>query len=75
MAAVLLDTTALIDALRGRDAADRIRQLRAAGDRPYVCAVNVEELFRGLLPADKAAATRLLNGLRILGTGGDPQPG
>lgn len=62
---VLLDTTALIDALRGRPAAARIRQLRAAGDRPYTCAINVEELFRGVKPGEESHVSRLLNGVRL----------
>lgn len=62
---VLLDTTALIDALRGRPAAGRIRQLRADGDRPYTCAINVEELFRGVKPSEEASVLSLLNGLRL----------
>lgn len=62
---MLLDTTALIDALRGRAAAARILKLRAVGDRPYICAINVEELFRGVKPAEEARITRLLNGLRV----------
>jgi len=65
LSGVLLDTTALIDALRGRPATSRIRELRASGDRPYTCAINVEELFRGVKPSEEASVTRLLNGLRI----------
>ena len=65
LSGVLLDTTALIDALRGRPAAARIRQLRAAGDRPYTCGINVEELFRGVTPGEEARVSRLLNGLRL----------
>ncbi len=55
----------LIDALRGRPAADRLRGLRRAGDTPFVCAVNVEEVSRGLRPGEEAAAQRLLSGLRV----------
>ena len=65
LAAVLLDTTTLIDALRGRPAADRIRQLRSAGDRPYTCAINVEELFRGVRPSEEVSVNRFLNGLQV----------
>ena len=65
LSGVLLDTTALIDALRGRPASARIRNLRASGDRPYTCAINVEELFRGVKPSEEASVTRLLNGLRV----------
>jgi predicted nucleic acid-binding protein len=65
LSGVLLDTTALIDALRGRPAAVRIRELRIAGDRPYTCAINVEELFRGVKPGEESRVSRLLNGLRL----------
>jgi len=52
MAAVLLDTTVVIDLLRGRpDAIRRLRRLRDSGDQPYVCAINVEETARGLRSA------------------------
>lgn len=63
MAPVVLDTTVLIDILRGRPAVQRIRGLRAAGDSPYVCAVNVEEVVRGLRPEEKEPARRLFRGL------------
>jgi predicted nucleic acid-binding protein len=65
VAAVLLDTTVLIDALRGRSATDRIRGLRRSGDVAYTCAINVEEIVRGLRPGEDRAAARLLNALRI----------
>jgi predicted nucleic acid-binding protein len=55
----------LIDALRGRRAADRIRDLRAGGERPFVSAVNVEEIWRGAQAAEESAIRRLLGGLRI----------
>ena len=67
MAAVLLDTTVLIDLLRGRSGAQRrMRALRAGGDTAHVCAINVEETVRGLRPADRAAAQRLFAGLRVV---------
>jgi predicted nucleic acid-binding protein len=65
VARVLLDTTVLIDVLRGRPAADRLRRLRADGDLPYVCAVNVEEVVRGLRSPEQEPARRLFAGLRI----------
>jgi hypothetical protein len=65
MGAVVLDTTVLIDVLRGRPAVRRLRGLRAAGDSPYVCAVNVEEIVRGLRPGEEAAAHRLFRGLGL----------
>jgi predicted nucleic acid-binding protein len=70
MALVLLDTTVLIDLLRGRrDAVDRLSALRDAGDAPGACAVNVEETVRGLRPADQEPARRLFRGLRIVPLG------
>lgn len=65
MARILLDSTVLIDALRGRAAADRLRTMRRSGDEPWVCAISVEEIFRGLLPGEDAAARRLLGALRL----------
>jgi len=67
MAAILLDTTVVIDLLRGRpEAVQRLRRLRDAGDSPCVCAVNVEETVRGLRPAESEPASRLFRGLHIV---------
>lgn len=65
MPRLLLDSTVLIDALRGRAAADRLRALRGVGDVPFVCAISVEEIWRGLRPAEQDAAARLIGGLRL----------
>jgi predicted nucleic acid-binding protein len=66
MGTVLLDTTVLIDLLRGRpEARRRLQALRDAGDGAYVCAVNVEETVRGLLPGEHGPARNLFSGLRI----------
>lgn len=66
MAAVLLDTTVLIDLLRGRPGARaRTSELRTGGDDTYTCAVNVEEIVRGLFPHELSAADQLFAGLRI----------
>ncbi len=66
MASVLLDTTVLIDLLRGKAGAlARLRRVRTVGDHVWTSAVNVEELVRGLRPPEEAAAARLLDGLRI----------
>lgn len=65
MARLLLDSTVLIDALRGRPAAARVAALRRVGTEPWVCAVSVEEIWRGLRPSDEPAARRLVNGLRL----------
>lgn len=70
MALVLLDTTVLIDVLRGRPAGDRLRSLRAGGDTPLTSPINVEEVTRGLLtPRELAAAERLFDGLPVLPLG------
>jgi predicted nucleic acid-binding protein len=72
MGAVLLDTTILIDLLRGRAGArDRLRALRQGGDHVYVCAINVEETVRGLLPREHDPARRLFSGLRTAPLGAE----
>jgi predicted nucleic acid-binding protein len=65
MARLLLDSTVIIDALRGRPAAVRISGLRGAGMEPWVCAISVEEIWRGVRPNEESAVRRLLNGLRV----------
>jgi predicted nucleic acid-binding protein len=65
MAELLLDTTVLIDALRGRDAARMLRGLHGQGSAPYVCAINVEEVWRGTRAGEEEAVGRLLGALRI----------
>lgn len=66
---LLLDTTVLIDALRGRPAADRLLALRSRGSVPWVCSINVEEIWRGLRSGEEQAVRRLLDGLRIVPLG------
>lgn len=66
MGAFLLDTTVLIDVLRGRPGTlERLGSLRRSHDEVYVSAVNVEEVARGLRACEEQAATRLIEGLRI----------
>lgn len=70
MGAVLLDTTVLIDVLRGRRTTiDRLLGLRTGGDTPCTSAVNVEEVVRGLLPREVDAARDLLEGLVVIKLG------
>jgi predicted nucleic acid-binding protein len=69
VARVLLDTTVLIDALRGRPAAERLRGLRSGGDAPMICAVNVEEMWRGVRPDEHDVIRRFLRGLRLVPLG------
>ena len=65
MSRLLLDSTVLIDALRGREAARRLAGLRRVGTEPWVCAISVEEIWRGLLPREEPIARRLFSGLRL----------
>lgn len=63
---LLLDTSVLIDALRGRGAGERLRGLRTSGaSTPWICAINVEELYRGVREAEEAALRRFLGGFRL----------
>jgi len=62
---VVLDSTVLIDALRGYPATDRIRLLRRSGSQLWVSPISVEEIWRGLREGEEQAAARLINALRI----------
>jgi hypothetical protein len=63
---ILLDTTVLIDVLRGRPrTVERLRALRRHGDVPFTTPINVEEIHRGLRDSERAGAARLFEGLRI----------
>jgi predicted nucleic acid-binding protein len=61
----LLDSTVLIDALRGRPAAERIRELRDVGQVPWTCAINIEEIVRGAFAREEDAIRRFLGALRL----------
>jgi predicted nucleic acid-binding protein len=63
--ALLLDTTVLIDALRDRPVAGRLRELRGADRVPWICVVNVDEVLRGTKAEDEAIVTRFLGGLQL----------
>lgn len=65
MPRVLLDSTVLIDALRGRPAAQRVAGLRRTGVEPWTCAISVEEIWRGLHDHEEPVARRLFRGLRM----------
>jgi predicted nucleic acid-binding protein len=62
---LLLDTTVLIDALRGRPAAERVLALRDGTQVPWICAVNVEEVLRGAGGDREILVTRFLKGLQV----------
>lgn len=71
MGALLLDTTVLIDTLRGRPAVQRLERARRRGDQLCACAINVEEIYRGARRAELAAVDRLFGGLRLAPLGRD----
>ncbi len=62
----VLDSTVLIDYLRGRPAVRRVTALESTGDLLATTAVNVEEIVRGLRASEIAAATALFSGLEVL---------
>ncbi|MGH2758192.1 MAG: PIN domain-containing protein [Actinomycetota bacterium] len=63
---LLLDTTVLIDVLRGRAVTDRLRAHRDDGELACTTAVNVEEIARGLRRRELSGATALFVGLVVL---------
>ena len=67
----LLDSTVLIDYLRGRPVVGRVQELWERGEAPCTTAINVEEIVRGLRPAEESAAQALFEGLEILSIGAD----
>jgi predicted nucleic acid-binding protein len=62
---LLLDSTVLIDALRGRPAAQRLREMHRGSQPPWICAINVEEVMRGVLPGEQEVVSRFLAGMRL----------
>ena len=62
----VLDSTVLIDFLRGRPAIGRVARLRASGEIPATTAINVEEIVRGLRTEETEAASALFDGLVVL---------
>jgi predicted nucleic acid-binding protein len=62
---LLLDTTVLVDALRGRGAVERLRSLQATKEIPWICAVNVEEVMRGIRKHERDVTVRLLRGMHL----------
>jgi predicted nucleic acid-binding protein len=66
MTAVVLDTTVLIDVLRGRPAAQRVRELMAQREMLLTTAINVEEIVRGLRDSETSAFGNLMAGLLVV---------
>ena len=69
MGLVVLDSTVLIDVLRGRPAGQRLLDLRQRGDEPATTAINVEEIVRGVRPSEGKAVASLFDGLWMLVVG------
>ena len=65
MARLLLDSTVLIDALRGTPTAARVAGLRRTGTEPWICAISIEEIWRGIRPSEEPHVRRLFTGLRV----------
>jgi len=66
MGAILLDTTVVIDVLKGRGRTTaRLDAFADAGDTAYVCAITIEEVTAGLLPREREAAAALFEGLAV----------
>ncbi|HZI96145.1 MAG TPA: PIN domain-containing protein [Actinomycetales bacterium] len=66
MPGIVLDTTVLIDVLRGRPAVERLRALRRQRLPLLTTAINVEEIVRGLRESEIASARALFAGLHVL---------
>ena len=62
---LLLYTTVLIDALRGRPAAERVRGLHEQGHVPWISPINVEEVLRGTREREEPLVLRFLAGMRL----------
>ena len=56
----------LIDVLREREAARRLRELRAIEPPPLICAINIEEVWRGAAPREADLIRRLIGALRTV---------
>jgi len=66
VAKYLLDTTVLIDYLRGQSAVvDLLTALGGEGHQLGVCCINVAELYAGLSPQQQARANRLIDSLEF----------
>jgi predicted nucleic acid-binding protein len=66
MGAILLDTTVVIDLLRGcSETIERLRTLNNMGDQGHICAITIEETVRGLRPREYDATRRLFSGLHL----------
>lgn len=69
MSGIVLDTTVLIDVLRGRPAVERLEALSRQRVPLLTTAINVEEIVRGLRPTEQDAADRLFTAVVVLRVG------
>lgn len=70
MAGILLDTSVVIDLLKRRPGAvDRLRNVQRVGDIPFICAVTIEEVTRGLRPTEEDRAVELITALDLVPLG------
>ncbi len=69
VALIVLDTTVLIDVLRGRPAAQRLLKLRRQGDQPATTPINIEEIVRGIRAEETSSVSQLFDGLILLPLG------
>ena len=66
MARLLLDTTVVVDCLRGRPRAiGGVGQLKLRGDDPFICAVTVEEVTRVIRPNEDEDLVAFLEGMLV----------
>ncbi len=68
---VVLDSTVLIDYLRGRSAVDYVEALLRRGDTAATTGINVDEVVRGLRGPELDPARGLFQGLLVLPIGAD----
>lgn len=63
---VLLDTTVVVDCLRGRPAIHKVRRIATSGEGVFSTAITVEEIARGLRPDEETDAKSFFDGLQVL---------
>lgn len=63
---LLLDTTVVIDLLRGRPGVlARLDAVRRAGDVPFICAITADEVQRGLRPGEERRTALVLTSFQV----------